>query len=104
MVKAVSTVPIWFSHNEMVAGTVLGLSLIALGTGGIKPCVCAFGGDQIPQDKVGCDAVLMTSKMMTQVLKKKSGKTLNIQINSSFKSPYNFVFPDCFLRYHYIEG
>ena len=53
VVKAVSTVPIWFSHNEMVAGTILGLSLIALGTGGIKPCVCAFGGDQIPQDKVG---------------------------------------------------
>ncbi|XP_063725784.1 solute carrier family 15 member 1-like [Symsagittifera roscoffensis] len=51
VVKAVSTVPIWFSHNEMVAGTILGLSLIALGTGGIKPCVCAFGGDQIPQDK-----------------------------------------------------
>ncbi|XP_075248521.1 solute carrier family 15 member 2-like isoform X2 [Convolutriloba macropyga] len=51
VVKAVSTVPVWFNHNEMVAGTVMGLSLIALGTGGIKPCVCAFGGDQIPNDK-----------------------------------------------------
>ena len=27
-------------------GTALGLSLIAVGTGGIKPCVSAFGGDQ----------------------------------------------------------
>ena len=54
VVKAVSTVPVWFNHNEMVAGTVMGLSLIALGTGGIKPCVCAFGGDQIPNDKVCC--------------------------------------------------
>lgn len=27
-----------------------GLSLIALGTGGIKPCVAAFGGDQF-EDK-----------------------------------------------------
>lgn len=26
--------------------TFLGLSLIAIGTGGIKPCVAAFGGDQ----------------------------------------------------------
>ncbi len=26
--------------------TVLGLVLIAVGTGGIKPCVAAFGGDQ----------------------------------------------------------
>jgi solute carrier family 15 oligopeptide transporter 1 len=24
----------------------IGLALIALGTGGIKPCVAAFGGDQ----------------------------------------------------------
>jgi len=24
----------------------IGLALIALGTGGIKPCVSAFGGDQ----------------------------------------------------------
>ena len=26
--------------------TVIGLMLIAIGTGGIKPCVSAFGGDQ----------------------------------------------------------
>lgn len=26
--------------------TFIGLSLIALGSGGIKPCVSAFGGDQ----------------------------------------------------------
>lgn len=26
--------------------TILGLVLIALGSGGIKPCVAAFGGDQ----------------------------------------------------------
>lgn len=25
---------------------VVGLILIAIGTGGIKPCVCTFGGDQ----------------------------------------------------------
>lgn len=29
-----------------------GLSLIALGTGGIKPCVAAFGGDQFEEKHV----------------------------------------------------
>jgi len=30
---------------------VVGLLLIAVGTGGIKPCVAAFGGDQFPADQ-----------------------------------------------------
>lgn len=30
----------------------LGLILIALGTGGIKPCVAAFGGDQFQEHQV----------------------------------------------------
>ena len=30
----------------------VGLVLIALGTGGIKPCVSAFGGDQFKNDQV----------------------------------------------------
>ena len=29
-----------------------GLLLIAIGTGGIKPCVSAFGGDQFRADQV----------------------------------------------------
>ena len=29
-----------------------GLALIALGTGGIKPCVSAFGGDQFKDHQV----------------------------------------------------
>ena len=33
-------------------GPVLGLILIGLGTGGIKPCVSAFGGDQFTADQV----------------------------------------------------
>ena len=32
-----------FSSREF---SLLGLALIAIGTGGIKPCVSAFGGDQ----------------------------------------------------------
>lgn len=30
----------------------VGLILIAFGTGGIKPCVAAFGGDQFGEDNV----------------------------------------------------
>jgi len=32
--------------------SMIGLILIALGTGGIKPCVAAFGGDQFGDDQV----------------------------------------------------
>ena len=34
-----------------IPGPMIGLFLIALGTGGIKPCVSAFGGDQISADQ-----------------------------------------------------
>ncbi|NWZ15503.1 S15A1 protein, partial [Agelaius phoeniceus] len=34
-----------------IALSMVGLILIALGTGGIKPCVSAFGGDQFEEDQ-----------------------------------------------------
>ena len=34
------------------AGVATALGLVALGTGGIKPCVSAFGGDQVPSSDV----------------------------------------------------
>lgn len=34
----------------------IGLLLIALGTGGIKPCVSAFGGDQFTASQV-CNVI-----------------------------------------------
>ncbi|XP_004373694.1 solute carrier family 15 member 2 isoform X2 [Trichechus manatus latirostris] len=37
----------WLGKFKVLA--VIGLSLIALGTGGIKPCVAAFGGDQFEE-------------------------------------------------------
>ena len=33
-------------------GPLIGLLLIGIGTGGIKPCVAAFGGDQFSADQV----------------------------------------------------
>lgn len=35
-------------------GPMVGLFLISIGTGGIKPCVVTFGGDQFPEKQVGC--------------------------------------------------
>lgn len=45
-----ATPPLNFPAREI---SILGLLLIALGTGGIKPCVSAFGGDQfiLPQQE-----------------------------------------------------
>lgn len=39
--------------------SMVGLSLIALGTGGIKPCVAAFGGDQFGDHQVRFTSVLV---------------------------------------------
>lgn len=43
-IVAVSSIPV-LSFSPF-AGLILGLTLIAVGNGGIKPCICAFGGDQ----------------------------------------------------------
>uniref|UniRef100_A0A674CJK3 Solute carrier family 15 member 1 n=1 Tax=Salmo trutta TaxID=8032 RepID=A0A674CJK3_SALTR len=39
--------------SPLRAMSMVGLFLIALGTGGIKPCVAAFGGDQFEDHQVG---------------------------------------------------
>ncbi|XP_058790865.1 peptide transporter family 1-like [Phymastichus coffea] len=52
LLLSVSSVPAL--HLPVRAITILGLFLIAVGTGGIKPCVSAFGGDQfkLPEQEV----------------------------------------------------
>ncbi|XP_066203376.1 solute carrier family 15 member 2 isoform X3 [Saccopteryx leptura] len=46
VIKSLGALPILGGHMVHTVLSLLGLSLIALGTGGIKPCVAAFGGDQ----------------------------------------------------------
>lgn len=52
VVKSVGAVPTVGDTNMHIALSMLGLILIALGTGGIKPCVAAFGGDQFEEEHV----------------------------------------------------
>uniref|UniRef100_A0A8C5N7T5 Solute carrier family 15 member 2-like n=1 Tax=Gouania willdenowi TaxID=441366 RepID=A0A8C5N7T5_GOUWI len=51
VVKSVGAIPTVGNKDVHIALSMLGLILIALGTGGIKPCVAAFGGDQFEEDE-----------------------------------------------------
>ncbi|XP_024433790.2 solute carrier family 15 member 2 [Desmodus rotundus] len=50
VIKSLGALPILGGHTVHTALSLVGLSLIALGTGGIKPCVAAFGGDQFEKN------------------------------------------------------
>ncbi|XP_012874785.1 PREDICTED: solute carrier family 15 member 2 [Dipodomys ordii] len=47
--KSLGAIPILGGKTLHTILSLVGLSLIALGTGGIKPCVAAFGGDQFEE-------------------------------------------------------
>ncbi|XP_004606736.2 solute carrier family 15 member 2 isoform X1 [Sorex araneus] len=49
VIKSLGAIPILGEHMVHTVLSLVGLSLIALGTGGIKPCVAAFGGDQFEE-------------------------------------------------------
>ncbi|KAL6100349.1 slc15a2 [Pungitius sinensis] len=50
VVKSVGAIPTVGDVNVHISLSMLGLILIAIGTGGIKPCVAAFGGDQFDEE------------------------------------------------------
>ncbi|XP_007071949.3 solute carrier family 15 member 2 isoform X1 [Chelonia mydas] len=50
VIKSVGAIPTVGNQVVHVVLSMLGLGLIALGTGGIKPCVAAFGGDQFEEE------------------------------------------------------
>uniref|UniRef100_A0A671TAZ9 Solute carrier family 15 member 2-like n=1 Tax=Sinocyclocheilus anshuiensis TaxID=1608454 RepID=A0A671TAZ9_9TELE len=52
VVKSVGAIPDVGDSTVHVVLSMLGLVLIAFGTGGIKPCVAAFGGDQFDEEHV----------------------------------------------------
>ncbi|XP_072542225.1 solute carrier family 15 member 2 isoform X2 [Salminus brasiliensis] len=52
VIKSVGAIPDVGDSTVHVILSVLGLVLIAFGTGGIKPCVAAFGGDQFDEEHV----------------------------------------------------
>uniref|UniRef100_A0A8C5AB64 Solute carrier family 15 member 2 n=1 Tax=Gadus morhua TaxID=8049 RepID=A0A8C5AB64_GADMO len=52
VVKSVGAIPTVGDTSMHIALSMVGLILIAFGTGGIKPCVAAFGGDQFEPEQV----------------------------------------------------
>ncbi|XP_041057159.1 solute carrier family 15 member 2 [Carcharodon carcharias] len=50
IVKSIGAIPTVGDQKLHVILSMFGLFLIALGTGGIKPCVAAFGGDQFEEE------------------------------------------------------
>ncbi|XP_023260256.1 solute carrier family 15 member 2-like [Seriola lalandi dorsalis] len=52
VVKSVGAIPTVGNNNMHIALSMVGLIFIAFGTGGIKPCVSAFGGDQFDEENV----------------------------------------------------
>nr|XP_023682684.1 solute carrier family 15 member 2-like isoform X1 [Paramormyrops kingsleyae]XP_023682685.1 solute carrier family 15 member 2-like isoform X1 [Paramormyrops kingsleyae]XP_023682686.1 solute carrier family 15 member 2-like isoform X1 [Paramormyrops kingsleyae]XP_023682688.1 solute carrier family 15 member 2-like isoform X1 [Paramormyrops kingsleyae] len=52
VVKSVGAIPTLGDNTMHVVLSLTGLVLIAIGTGGIKPCVSAFGGDQFEEEHV----------------------------------------------------
>ncbi|XP_061923370.1 solute carrier family 15 member 2-like [Entelurus aequoreus] len=51
VVKSLGAVPLLGTTTVHIGLSMAGLVLIAFGTGGIKPCVAAFGGDQFPEEQ-----------------------------------------------------
>ncbi|KAM7380071.1 hypothetical protein PAMP_003391 [Pampus punctatissimus] len=52
VVKTVGAIPTVGNSIVHISLSMIGLILIAFGTGGIKPCVAAFGGDQFDEEHV----------------------------------------------------
>ncbi|XP_051876961.1 solute carrier family 15 member 2 [Pristis pectinata] len=51
VVKSIGAIPTVGNYTVHMVLSLFGLFLIAVGTGGIKPCVAAFGGDQFEEEQ-----------------------------------------------------
>ncbi|KAI9223832.1 POT family-domain-containing protein [Blastocladiella britannica] len=80
------------SGSPSVLGAVFGLGLLALGTGGIKPCVAAFGGDQFHPSQTS--AITIYFSMFYFAIN--SGSLFSMVMTPLLRSQKCFGRDDCF--------
>ena len=93
-----------------IPGPMIGLFLIALGTGGIKPCVSAFGGDQFTSDQThllqsffsvfyfAINAGSLLSMLITPVLRG------NVKLYNNVVTSYLVILKEQFLTFYVMSG
>ena len=93
-----------------IPGPMIGLFLIALGTGGIKPCVSAFGGDQFTSDQThllqsffsvfyfAINAGSLLSMLITPVLRG------NVKLYNNIVTLYLVILKEQFLTFYVMSG
>ena len=93
-----------------IPGPMIGLFLIALGTGGIKPCVSAFGGDQFTSDQThllqsffsvfyfAINAGSLLSMLITPVLRG------NVKLYNNIVTLYLVISKEQFLTFYVMSG
>lgn len=92
IIVAVSTIPVFDAHQK--ATLYIGLALIALGSGGIKPCVAAFGGDQFKLPEQAVEMSKFFSKFYFAI---NAGSLLSTAITPNLRSKLNcFGEGDCY--------
>lgn len=92
IIVAVGTIPAFDSHQKATLYT--GLALIALGSGGIKPCVAAFGGDQFKLPEQAVEMSKFFSKFYFAI---NAGSLLSTAITPNLRSKVNcFGEEDCY--------
>ncbi|XP_014236153.1 peptide transporter family 1 [Trichogramma pretiosum] len=103
LLLAASSMPTF--HMPVMETSIIGLFLIALGTGGIKPCVSAFGGDQfkLPEQEVYLSAffslfyfAINSGSLLSTIITPIMRKDLTcFDQNSCY--PLAFVVPACLM-------
>ena len=93
-----------------IPGPMIGLFLIALGTGGIKPCVSAFGGDQFTSDQThllqsffsvfyfAINAGSLLSMLITPVLRG------NVKLYNNVVTSYLVILKEQFFTFYMMSG
>jgi len=86
IILTVTSIPKLTGDPPHAWGAFLGLFLIAVGTGGIKPCVSSFGGDQIPTERLD----LLSSFFSVFYICINSGSFLSTMLTPIFRVKVDF--------------